>query len=78
MQLNDLVKPIDQCSDEELLARLQVIRNNRNTVRPAGQARAKRATKKGAVTRINKVESLVAGMTEEQKQQLILQLGGEA
>ena len=77
MQLNDLIKPIDQCTDEELLERLRMIRNNRNTIRPAGQARVKRAAKKGSQGRVSKVESMIDGMTEEQKQQLILQLSGE-
>lgn len=76
MQLNDLVKPIEQMTDEELLERLRVIRNNRNTVRPAGQARAKRAAKKGTQARVKKVESMIDGLTEEQKQQLILELTG--
>lgn len=76
MQLSDLVKPIDQCTDEELMERLRTIRHNRNTVRPAGQARVKRAAKKGTQARVRKVESLIDGLTEAQKQQLILELTG--
>ena len=34
MQLTDLVKPIEQCTDEELLERLRTIRNNRQIVTP--------------------------------------------
>lgn len=74
MQLSDLVKPIDQMTDEELMERLRTVRANRTTVRPAAQARAKRTAKKGMVTRLNKVDTLVDGMTEEQKQELIRQL----
>jgi len=75
MQLIDLVKPIEACSDEELLARLRVIRSNRDTIRPAGQARAKRAAKKGSQGRVSKVESILMGLTDAQKKQLILELG---
>jgi hypothetical protein len=66
MQLTDLVKTVDQYSDEELLERLRMIRNNRNTVRPAGQARAVRAAKKGGQGRVSKVESLLEGLTAEE------------
>lgn len=76
MQLNDLVKPIEECSDEELLERLRAIRHNRTVVRPAAKSRAKREAKKGQQTRLNKVESLLAGLSEEQRKQLILELGG--
>lgn len=75
MQLLDLVKPIEQCTDEELLERLRTIRHNRNTVRPAAKAHAKRAAKKGAQTRMSAVEKLLAGMSEEERQALIAELG---
>ena len=77
MQIEDLVKPIDQLSDEELMERLRTVRHNRTTVRPAAASRAKRSAKKGAQTRVSKVESLLDGLTEAQKQQLLLELGGE-
>lgn len=75
MQLNDLVKPIDQCSDEELLERLRVIRNNRNTIRPAAKAHAKRAARKGQQGRMSAVEKLLAGMTPEERAAIIAELG---
>ncbi len=75
MQLNDLVKPIEQMTDEELLERLRVIRNNRNTVRPAAKAHAKRAAKKGAQTRMSKVEKMLAGMSEADRQAILAELG---
>ncbi len=77
MQLNDLVKPMDQCSDEELLERLRTIRHNRNTVRPAAKTHARKAAKKGMQGRVGKVDKLIAGLTPEQRAQLILELGGE-
>lgn len=73
MQLKDLTKPIDQMTDEELMERLRVMRHNRTTVRPAAKAHAKRAAKKGAQTRINKVDKLLEGLSREQ----VLALLGE-
>lgn len=75
MQLKDLVTPISQLSDEELMERLRAIRHNRNTVRPAAASRAKRAAKKGSQGRVNKVESLLEGLTEAQMLELMQQLG---
>lgn len=74
MQLKDLVKPISDMSDEELMERLRTIRHNRNTIRPAAKSHAKRAAKKGAVTRIKKVDKLLEGLSREQ----ILALLGES
>ena len=75
MQLQDLIKPIEHQTDEELTARLQMIRHNRNTVRPAAASRAKKAAKKGTQARVSKVESLLEGLTPEQIQQLLIDLG---
>lgn len=77
MQLENLVKPIDQLSDEELLERLRTIRSNRTSVRPAAKAHAKRAGRKGLQTRVSKVENLIAGLSPEQMQQLLLELGSD-
>lgn len=73
MQLPDLVKPVEQMTDEELTARIRELRNNRNTIRPAAQNHTKRAAKKGAQKRISKVEKLMQGMSRED---LIKLLGG--
>jgi hypothetical protein len=75
MQITDLVKPMDQCTDEELLARLRTIRANRTTIRPAGKARAKRAEKKGSQGRVNKLEALLNGLSEADKLALLAELG---
>ena len=76
MQLQDLVKPIDEMTDEELRARLREIRHKREVVRPAAKKHIERAKKKGAVTRINKTAELFAGMSEEEKAELIKALEG--
>ena len=75
MQLNDLVKPMEDMTDEELLERLRTIRHNRNTVRPAAKSHAKRAAKKGQQARVSKVENILASLSDEQRQQLLLELG---
>lgn len=75
MQLTDLVKPLRDLSDDELRERLKMIRNNRTVVRPAAAARAKRTEKKGMQGRVNKVESLLEGLSPEQLKQLLSELG---
>lgn len=75
MQMQDLIKPISDCTDEELMERLRAIRHNRTTVRPAGAARAKRAAKKGTQARVNKVENLLDALSPEQLLELMAQLG---
>jgi hypothetical protein len=71
MQLTDLVKPLDQLTDEELQAKLQMIRHNRNVIRPAGVARTVRKEKKGAQGRVSKVEALLEGLSPEEIKMLL-------
>ena len=75
MQLTDLVKPLDQLTDEELRERLQMIRNNRTVVRPAAVARQKRSENKGRQTKVTKAKSLLDGLSPEQLKQILLELG---
>lgn len=77
MQLLDLIKPLDQFTDDELRERLRVIRNNRTVTRPAAKAHAKKAAKKTSRAKVSKNEKLIEGLTEEQKLALIAQLQGE-
>lgn len=77
MQLGNLFKPIEEMTDEELRARIQEIRHNRTVERPAAKAHAKRAESKGRVTKINKAQSLLAGLSPEQIKQLLLDMGTE-
>lgn len=74
MQLKDLFKPIEQLTDEELKERLREIRHNRTVERPAAKARAKRAENKGRVTKVNKAQSLLAGLSPEEIRQLLLEV----
>ena len=77
MQLQNLFKPLSELSDEELRTRLQEIRHNRETVRPAKKAHEKRAANKGRVSKINKAEGLLAGLSKEQILQLMMEFQGE-
>lgn len=71
MQLKDLVKPISEQTDEELLERLRVVRNRRNFIKPAAESRKKRTAKKGGQARINKAEALLELLSEEELRQLL-------
>lgn len=76
MQLQDLFKPLDELTEEELRKKLQEIRHNRTVERPAAKARAKRESNKGRSAKISKAESLLAGLTPEQIKELMDKLGG--
>ena len=71
MQLKDLIKPITDMTDEELMERLRVVRRSRMVIRPAAKARAKRDAKKGASARINKVEALLETLSREELMKLL-------
>lgn len=76
MQLEDLHKPLDQLSDEELMERLRASRHNRRTARPAAKAHAKRADNKATNAKVAKTEDLLknSGLSREE---LIALLSGE-
>ena len=74
MQLKDLVKPLDQLTDEELLEKLRSIRHNRSVVRPAHQAHIDRAVKKTKRATAKKVTTTIGNLTDEERQKLIEQL----
>lgn len=78
MQLKDLFKPIEELSDEELKDRLREIRHNRTVERPAAKAHAKRTENKGRVTKVNKAQSLLSGLSAEDIKQLLLEMEGNS
>lgn len=77
MQLKDLVKPIDDMTDDELLEHLRQIKHRRAVIRPAHQAHVERAEKKVSQGRMKKTTSLVAGLSEAERLALIAQLTQE-
>lgn len=74
--MSDLIKPIDQQSDEELLARLQQVRHNREVVRPAAVNIVAKVEKKASAKRTGAVGKLLEGMSPEEREALIKQLEG--
>ncbi len=76
MQLRNLVKPIDQMSDDELREHVRGIRHRRETVRPAAKRIVEKAVKKVTQARVKKTAGLLDGMSEEDKAKLIALLGG--
>lgn len=80
MKLHDVVKPLEEMSDEELHERLRQVRHNRTVERPAvakrkadkevkETGRAKRAAK-------SQVDKMLDKMSDEQRNDLIKKLQG--
>jgi len=74
MDLSKLVKPIDLMTDEELRERLKEIRHRREVIRPAAANRKQKAAKKTVAPVASKLEKLLAGMSPEERAQLLSEL----
>lgn len=74
MQLKDLVKPISEMSNDELLEHVRRIRQNRHIIRPAHKAHVERAEKKEARVREKKTANLFASLSEADKALLVAEL----
>lgn len=74
MQLADLVKPIDQMSDEELLERIRTIRHNRETFRAAVRKREERTEVRASRKKISGLDKLMANLSNEERDALVKQL----
>jgi DNA-binding MarR family transcriptional regulator len=74
MQTPQLVKTLDQMTDDELLERLRTVRHNREVARPVAAKKAVTVEKKATRKKVNDLDKLLAGMTEEERQQLIASL----
>jgi len=77
MQLEDVVKPLDKMSDEELLAHLREVRHRRDTVRTASATRAGKAKGKAASKKLTGLANVMNAMSDEEREQLIAQLTGD-
>jgi hypothetical protein len=77
MQLSNLVKPIDQCTNDELLERLRAVRHNREVARPVAAAKAAKVEKKSSVKKMSALEKLVDSMSDADRLKLIESLKGE-
>ena len=74
MQLKDLVKLIDQQTDDELLARLREIRHNREVIRPAARKRVERAETKTARKEAAGLNKLVENLSDAEREKLLAKL----
>ena len=74
MQLHDLIKPLSECSDEELLERLRKVRHNREVTRPVAAAKVAKTAKKASNKRVATLDKLVDSMTPAQREALIKSL----
>ncbi len=77
MQIHDLVKTLDQMSDDELLAHIRAIRHRREVIRPAAKARVERVEKKTSRARVGKTADLLANLSEADRAELIKMLSNE-
>ena len=76
MQLHNLIKPIDQCTDEELMERLRTVRHNREVARPVARKKEEQVEKKATRQRVSSVDKLLANLSDEERSKLIEQLSG--
>lgn len=75
MQLQDLIKPINDMTDEELQEHLRNIRHNRSVIRPAAKKKVAAAKNKKSKATVNKIEKMLAGMTSSQREEFLKNLG---
>lgn len=74
MRLSDLTKNLSNMSQEELLAHVRQIRDNKYVVKPAVQKRVADVEKKVKNTGIRSMDKMIDGMTDEQKLALLKSL----
>ncbi|MHB8413905.1 MAG: hypothetical protein ACYDB1_00725 [Acidiferrobacteraceae bacterium] len=74
MQIKGLVKTLDEMTDEELLSRLQTVRHSREVARPVAKRKAAKAETKASRARMGKVDKLLAGLSESERESLLKQL----
>jgi hypothetical protein len=75
MQLSDLVKPIEEQTDEELRERLSQVRSRREQDRPARAKHKEKAVKKEVKKKVAPIEKLLMGLSEEDLQRLLQEHG---
>ena len=76
MQVRDLIKTIDQMSNEELLEHVRAMRHRRETLRPIAKQKVERAEKKAKVASGKKTDSMLAKLSPEQLAELAKLLEG--
>lgn len=76
MQLKDLIKTLDDLSEEELIERLREIRHRRSVERPASKAIVERHEKKQSRGRMSALDKLINSLSEEDRARLLADLEG--
>ena len=71
MQLSDLVKPIEEQTDEELRERLQALRSRREMERPAKAKHVEKAKKKETRKKLTPIEKMLEELSPEELAQLL-------
>lgn len=74
MQLKDLVKPIDQMNDEELLERLRHIRHRRTVERPVAKAKEAKEQKRASRGRMSALDKALEALSPEDRATLMKSL----
>lgn len=75
MQLNNLVKPIEGMTEEELKARLFDLRHRRDVVRPAAQARKQKVQKAETKKHMTAAEKILSTLSPDDLAKLMEALG---
>ncbi len=74
MQIRDLVKTIEESTDEELLERVRRMRRGREVERPVAAKKAERAEKKETVKKDKKTADILSKLTPEQIARILAKL----
>ena len=69
--LTDLIKPLDDLTDEELADRLYEIRKRKTVERPAAKKRAKKAAKKESKKTMSAAERALSELSPEELEELL-------
>lgn len=74
MQLKDIVKKIEDMTDEELHAHLLLIRRRRTTDRPVAKAKAAKVETKKSRGRLTAIDKILATLSPEDQAELLQSL----
>lgn len=75
MQLSDLVKPIEEMTDEELRDKLAEVRRRQSVERPSSSNRKKKAATKEVKKKLTPLEKMLDQLSPEELQQLLKEHG---
>ena len=78
MQTPNLLKTIDQYTDEELIEYIRKIRHNREVARPVAKKKAEVAEKKSSRKVASAMDKLLAGLSDEEKLKILQFLEGNS